>query len=819
MLWSFTRISPSQGPWGTRVRLYGYGFTRDVKVYYDGQILTPKTISRSVILVVVPKGSRSAWFEISLAGRTLRAPVLFRVKNRPRVSDLTPRSGPPGIWVTVKGEHLPPTVRFWIGRTPVRREYVNDRTVRVLIHPGLRAGALSWAVGRTRHRSRLRFVPSRYPTLVKVTPSRGYFGDTVTLEGVSFCRKARVFLGGKPVKVVRRVKGRRIVIRIPKSSRTGRIQVGCFGKRFAAPGSFLVVPPYAKAETLSPVAGKAGRWVAVLGSGFRSRDRFWLGNRRLRIRFRSARRVEIFVPVGAGGGSLFYESFGRRFRSELHYTVYRKPVITAVQPAVAWYDQVVTLRGRNFCPMAKVRLAGRPLPVIGREGSGALRVQVPRGVRGGRFTVTCLKWTVRAPATLRISAPKAGVRKVSATVVPPSGRLNIEGFNLRPTDRFFLGRARLPMTYESATRVTVTMPSKPTTGVLIHQSFGRRVQTRFRIRVGWPKPELRGFSPKVAWYGQVVSLRGKGICEAPAVRLSGRVVPVVNASPTEIQVTIPKGARAGRFQVSCPGHRVAVPGALRLEAPFAGLVSIFPKKGPWGTWITLTGKNLRPSDRYYLGRTLLQRRVRISETEVRVKVPRGASSGRIAIVTRGRRVVTEHAFTLVLPVPLVQKVSPRKGWWGDSVEIRGRHFCAKPVVRFGRRVAFDVRRISDKRLRTTVPKRVYSGRVEVRCFGKVGRWAQSFRIVKPQPRIVDLFPDRGAAARWIKVSGHNLDRVQKAWLQHRRYGRVELVVKHVGKTQMQLFVPAGCKGGALVISAYGKRKTTSFSYFVPRKYR
>jgi len=818
--WNFTRIQPAQGPWGSTVRLYGYGFDKHtVKVYFDGQLIQPTAVGERIIVVKVPDQSKSGWFEVDQGGKQLRAPVIFRVRNRPMVTGMSPQSGPPGIWVTVKGAHFHNNVRFWIGRSRVRRQYVNGTTFKLLIHQSLKSGRLFWAPAKRKLRTRFSFKIANYPVLSGFSPPKGYFGDRVTLNGFSFCAQAKVYLDGQAVSVVRRLRGRQLVVKLGKGVRTGRFEVECFGKRITHADEFLVEPPFAEVRGISPSAGPGGRWITVVGMGFTPKARFWLGNRTLRRKYVSAREVKVFIPAGARTAKIYFQSFGKRFMSSFSYMIYRPPVVTGFRPAAAWFGQYVTLQGRNFCPMVKVWLGGQSLPVIRRDSHTEVVVQVPQGATAARFTVRCLKWRASSVRMLRLQAPRAGVSGVSPRMVPPGAQLTVTGFNLRPADKFFLGRLRLPAAFESSTRVLLTLPATAKTGFLLHESFGRRTRTRFQIVVGWPKPKLLGFTPQVAWYNEVVTLKGQNICDGPIVRLGGKVVPVVNSTSRSIEITVPQGSKGGGFSVKCHNHKVGVGGRLRIVAPFAQITSIYPNAGPWGTWITLTGQNFRAGDRFWVGRVPFRQVRRMSAVEVRVRVPRRAGSGKIVVLSRGRRTVTNHMFRLAFPMPVITRFKPTRGWWGDYITIRGNNFCKKPVVRFGKRVSFDLLRMDDRTIKARVPKAAYTGPVEVRCFGKIARSAKPFRIVKPKPRIVDVFPDRGPPKKWITITGRNLDRIQKMWVNHRRYGRVELVLKQISKIKIQAYIPAGCKGGALEVLVYNQRNTTSFAYIVPRKYR
>jgi len=386
--WNFTNMKPTQGPWGATVRLRGYGFDKaTVKVYFDGQLVKPITVAKRVIVVKVPVNTRSGWFEVHQAGKQLRSPMMFKIKNKPMVKSMSPQSGPPGIWVTVKGVHFHDNVRFWIGRSRVRRQHVNASTYKLLIHKSLKSGRLFWAPAKRKMRTRFTFKIANYPVLQGFSPRKGYFGDRVTLKGVSFCGRAKVYLDGRALRVVQRKRNQQIVVKLSKGVSTGRFEVECFGKRVTHADEFLVEPPFAEIRGISPSAGPARRWITVVGVGFTRKSRFWLGNRVMRMKFVSSREIKVFIPAGASLAKIYFRSFGKRFMSTFSYRIYRPPVITGFRPAAAWFGQYVTLQGRNFCPMVKVWLGGRLLPVIRRESNKRLVVQVPRGATPGKFTV------------------------------------------------------------------------------------------------------------------------------------------------------------------------------------------------------------------------------------------------------------------------------------------------------------------------------------------------------------------------------------------------------------------------------------------------
>ena len=453
--WAFNSIRPTKGPWGTVVKLEGYGFTKALKVYYNGKVVRPRAIGRTFIKVVVPKGARSGWFEVSHHGRTLRAPDKFMVSNPPRVLALKPNTGPVNIWITVKGEFMRESMRFFIGGFPVKRRFVNEQTIEIFVHRGLRGGKLTYRHKGRKHWTRLRFTLTKFPVITGVSAKRGWQGDTITIRGGNFCPNAKVKLGAKFLPVVSRGGTNSLRVRIPKGASTGRIYVLCYNRRFGAPGRFVLSPPYGTITGITPKAGRGNRWVTVEGNGFITAMRFWLGRYALtRKRLISSSQYQIFIPAGVPSGVLHYESFGKRFASAVSYTVYVKPVLSRVVPSTGWYGDEVTLMGRHFCPEVKVMLGSKVITDVRRESDRKVVVTVPRGSRAGTFSVQCLRWKVRSRQTFKLVPPKAGIRSVQPVAGPPGTKLAVLGYLLNRTDSFYLNNVLMPMTYHSSKKVT-----------------------------------------------------------------------------------------------------------------------------------------------------------------------------------------------------------------------------------------------------------------------------------------------------------------------------------------------------------------------------
>jgi len=812
--WGFTSIRPRTGGWGTVVTLGGYGFARDARILYDGKSITPVSMGKRAIRVKVPQGARSGWFQVAQKGRSLRAPARFVVVNAPKADTLVPSAGPRNEWITLTGRFLEAGMKFWLGRYPLTRKFIDDRTIKLFIYRGVTGGFLSYSWKGRRHRTKLRFRVRPSPMVTGFSPSTGWQGTKVTIYGRNFCPSPKVTLQGRTIHVIG-VKRQGVVVEIPAGTGSGSFSLSCFGQSVAVPGRFEVSIPYATLNGMDPRQGPAGTWLLVTGRGFTRTDRFWLGKIPVtKKRFLDSSRYRLFIPRRAQTAALEFQSHDKRFVSDLRFAVLRRPTITSVQPLRGWYGSEVTLVGRDFCPDMRVTIGGRPAKVIRRTSERRVLVAVGQSARSGNVAIQCLNWKVRFARTFTLAPPKTRILSATPLTGPPGTRVVVLGSKLTAENRFFLGSMPIPSTYVGPGKVILSIPRSAQSGPIGYESYGRRLRTRFVFHIGWPRPIVASFHPAVAWFADRVTLTGRRICTRPKVTLAGKVLPVLAATDSTVRIQLPKGVKTGNLVLSCPGHRVLIRPALKVRPPFARVFSIHPTSGPWGTWVSLNGENFHRADRFFLGGRPMKSRY-VASYQVRVQIPDHAQTGPIVVATKGRRMTTKHRFTISLSVPTVSGFRPSSGWYGQTLVVTGVNFCLRPRVFFQPNLpAATVVRLSHTQIRIRVPRGAKTGVIKVKCFGRTGQSARYFVLSPPMAHVTSVDPDRGGWNRWITVTGRNFTQKTKFFL-----GRLRLKadLRFASKGKIRLFVPPGAKTGLIYVESYGQKKDTSFSYVVRRR--
>lgn len=809
-VWTLRGIKPAEGPWGTVVTIEGTGFVKGLEVHYEEKPLKPIAMGRNFIRVRVPENSGSGWFTVSQYGRKLTAPDRFVVINPPVVEKLVPDESLPNTWITLKGAHLDSKMRFWIGGQPVRRQFVESGEIRLFVHKGLQSGPLVYEWKGRKNRTKIVFSMTELPRITEFGPESGWYGDEVIIRGENFCRDPKVTLASKEAEVKTNPKRTELRVLVPENAESGRFEIECYTMTFTVPGVFRVAPTFAQLKTVEPGSGPPGTWLSIKGEGFTPKDRFWLGRTRLKTKFVSPRIVRVQIAPDAETGKLFYESFGKRISSNDVIIVYREPVIESISPESGWHGEELVITGENFCPDMTVEIGGRRIPVVNRKGSRMVTVQLPSKVKSGNIRVTCFKWSVDSPSAFKLEPPGSSIFSVRPLKGPPGTRIVVRGKRLTEKDGFYLGDARLDMEFKGPSEVELEVPRGAESGPIIHKSFGRSTRTKFVFNVIMPRPIVASFTPRHAWFGDTVSLRGRNICPNPEVFLQKEKLKILEADDTEVKVRIPRGARTGNFVVVCPNHKIMVRPALALKPPFGRIVSINPTSGPWGTWVTVDGESFSKDDVFFLGRQRLQSKF-ISSNEVSVQIPEKAESGRMEILSAGRRRVSDQEFEVVFLTPVVKKFAPRSGWYGDTVTLHGRHFCMNPRVVFtGGNVTAEVeRRIGDNTLEVTVPEGAQTGALAVECHGRMSRSSRFFVLSPPLAHVTGVKPDRGPWETWISVKGRNFTKDTIFYL-----GETRLKMSYTSPESVRVFIPRGAKSGLIYVESFGQRRDTSYTYVV-----
>ncbi|MBO9634361.1 MAG: IPT/TIG domain-containing protein [Chitinophagaceae bacterium] len=228
--------------------------------------------------------------------------------------------------------------------------------------------------------------------------------------------------------------------------------------------------------------------------------------------------------------------------------------------------------------------------------------------------------------------------------------------------------------------ITVIIPDNASTGKISVKVGLQEVVSAKDFVVNALALAVRSFSPNKGPEGTVVTITGNNF-KAPATVYFGAIegTDVAVKSSTSIEVKVPANTRTSKIKVKCD-EVIAESAMLFYAAPTAS--GIKPAKASEGAEVEITGTNFDPTPENNIVKfgTVVAEVLYATETKLIVKVPAGASDGKLDITVQGMTTQTIDAFTLLATIT---DFSPKYGERGTTVVITGKNFDAGTVVKLG----------------------------------------------------------------------------------------------------------------------------------------
>jgi len=143
--------------------------------------------------------------------------------------------------------------------------------------------------------------------------------------------------------------------------------------------------------------------------------------------------------------------------------------------------------------------------------------------------------------------------------------------------------------------------------------------------------------------GAKVGILGQGFTSASVVKFGGTAVTTKQLTGTTfIMATVPAGALTGTVTVTTGTKTLTAPKQFKITPT---LVSFSPPSGPVGTVVTITGTGLTQATKVTFNQVSASFTVN-SDTQITATVPATATTGRIAVTTKGGMASSTTSFTV-----------------------------------------------------------------------------------------------------------------------------------------------------------------------------
>jgi hypothetical protein len=195
------------------------------------------------------------------------------------------------------------------------------------------------------------------------------------------------------------------------------------------------------------------------------------------------------------------------------------------------------------------------------------------------------------------------------------------------------------VTEASATTLKVKVPPGARTGkITIAANALAQGEGSSDAEFAVPAPTVTGFTPTYSIVGSTVTITGTNFSSVPEeniVEFNGtQAATPINVSSTSLTVVVPAGATTGDIWVTVDGQ-TGKGGEFNLPH---SITSFTPLLGPEGTEVTITGVNFsaKPENNVVkFNGVTAEKPSAASHTSLTVKVPAGATTGKISVTING----------------------------------------------------------------------------------------------------------------------------------------------------------------------------------------
>ena len=527
---------------------------------------------------------------------------------------------------------------------------------------------------------------------------------------------------------------------------------------------------------ISPTRAKTGDRLTLTGGNFGTRrgTGYVLFTSNVRpsaadyVRWSNS-RIVVKVPSGAQSGNVRVVTSNGTSGTKRLGIESASPQITSISPNRVRYNQVITIRGTAF---GANRGTSRVIFHGGKEPNSSqyvgwsdtqIRVRVPAGARTGDVQVV----TTRGRASARLTITSPWISGVSPQNPRTNNVVTLSGGNLgssRGNSSVQIGSVGIPSSSFSSwlnSTIRFRIPlNTPPGNLTVRTSEGTSNAIRLAIR----SPYLTRISPTRVKTGDRLTLtggnfgttRGTGYVLFTSIRPSAS--DYVSWSNSRIVVKVPVRAQSGDVRVTTSNGTSGTK-SFEIGSASPQITSISPNRVRYDQVITIRGTAFganRGASRviFHGGKEASSSQyISWSDTQIQVRVPAGARTGDVHVVTTGGSALAR----LTITSPWVSRVSPQSGKTNTVITVSGGNFGSSrgsSSVRIGSVVvpSSSFTSWSSSRIRFRIPRNTPPGNLTVRTSEGT---SNAIRLQITSPYLTRISPPRIKTGNRLTLAGGN----------------------------------------------------------------
>ncbi|HYM81864.1 MAG TPA: IPT/TIG domain-containing protein, partial [Candidatus Limnocylindria bacterium] len=803
-----TFFTPTTGPAGASVTVFGTGFTTTNAVRFNGVLASGFAVSSDTSLsATVPASATSGPISVTTSTGSDTSAASFTVIVPPTITSFTPPSGPGGSEVTVTGTGFATATLVKFNGSAASFVIDGPTQLRATVPGAFATGPISVTNPAGTATTATNFVVTG-PVITGFSPASGMPGTQVTIDGSGFLNTTAVAFNGAPAAFIidSNIRVRAIV---PTGASTGRISVTS-PDGFALSGTnfIAIVPP--TITSFTPDRGAIGANITILGREFNAVSAVTFnGTAATTFTALSDTVVQATVPSGATSGRIGITTAGGSALSPSNFLILGPPPTNTFSPAADAHVHSQNT-STNYGTVNHVRVRG---------GSGGTYntylkfnlVGVGTSIRGAKLRLFCTDESPDGGAVYLVSNNfQTGGVPWTESGLTWANAPTIGGTALTPNQAV---AANTWEEYDITSAITgdgtysFGLKNNNNTNSAFYNSKEATTNQPQLIIETNVFPGVGAFSPAMAQVGAVVTVNGTGFTGATSVKFNGLNGSFNVVNDSLLTATVPAGASSGPISVTnAVGTATSATNFTVIVAP--QITTFAPVTGPVGTEVQVHGVGFATTNTFRFNGTPGFFTID-SDTLLRAIVPGGATSGPLTVINSLGSINSAQSFIVIRP-PTVTSFTPPGGIAGTEVTVRGTNFGTASAVKFnGTAATFTVD--SDTLLRANVPVGASSGPISVVNPGGTGTSTANFAVVTV-PAITSFTPTSGPVGVEVTVRGFNFTASSAV-----RFNGSLATFTVDNDTLLRANVPVGASSGPISITnpAGTANSASSFTVILP----
>jgi hypothetical protein len=208
----------------------------------------------------------------------------------------------------------------------------------------------------------------------------------------------------------------------------------------------------------------------------------------------------------------------------------------------------------------------------------------------------------------------------------------------------FNGKLAAPIISNTATSITVRVPSGATTGKLsITNAKGTVISTTNFVVNPIPAPAITGLTIPATVLGHNVTIKGTNLLTVSSVTLNGTSLTIVTKKDKSLVVTIPLGATTGKLLVTTPSG--SIESAANVVVPAPTISSLSVARQQVGKTVTIKGKTFDAVTKVTVNGTVVTNFTKTA-TSIVITIPAGAKTGYVVVTAPSGMATSKNKLTI-----------------------------------------------------------------------------------------------------------------------------------------------------------------------------